>query len=115
MSASETCVSRLARRRVRPTRLLSTTNTGTIATVSAVRIGERISIATIVEPTTTALVTTVDAVLVIVVCTPPTSFANRDCTSPVRVAVKNASDMCSRCPNSRSRRSRSTRFPIQLV
>ena len=32
------------------------------------------------------------AVEVTTVCTPPMSFAMRDCTSPVRVRVKNASE-----------------------
>ena len=35
------------------------------------------------------------AVVVTTLCTPPMSFAMRDCTSPVRVRVKKASD--SRC------------------
>ena len=50
--------------------------------------------ATSVDATTTTLETTDDAVEVIVVCTPPTSLASRDCTSPERVAVKKASESC---------------------
>ncbi len=37
------------------------------------------------------------AVDVTTLCTPPMSLAMRDCTSPVRVRVKNASDRRCRC------------------
>ena len=37
------------------------------------------------------------AVEVTTLCTPPMSFAMRDCTSPVRVRVKNASERRCRC------------------
>ena len=37
------------------------------------------------------------AVEVTTVCTPPMSFAIRDCTSPVRVRVKKASERRWRC------------------
>ena len=51
--------------------------------------------ATIVATTVVTLETIDVAVLVTTVCTPPMSLAIRDCTSPVRVRVKKASE--SRC------------------
>ena len=44
-------------------------------------------------------------------CTPPMSFASRDCTSPVRVRVKKASERRCRCLYTEVRRSCITRCP----
>ena len=49
------------------------------------------------------------AVFVTTLCTPPMSFEIRDCTSPVRVRVKNASESRCRCRNTAARRSCITR------
>src|SRR5256886_11401608 len=51
--------------------------------------------ATVVASTVVAFETIEVAVVVTTVCTPPMSLAIRDCTSPVRVRVRKASD--SRC------------------
>ena len=49
--------------------------------------------------------------LVTTLCTPPMSFEIRDCTSPVRVRVKNASESRCRCRKTAVRRSCMTRWP----
>ena len=87
IDASEACASRRALRRARPTRRLNRTNTGVTASDIAVSSGESTSIATTDEISVTTLLTTDDAVEVIVVCTPPTSLSSLDWTSPLRVAV----------------------------
>ena len=46
---------------------------------------------------------------------PPTSLATRDCISPVRVVVKNLSDIPCRWAYTASRRSRITYCPTLLV
>ena len=51
------------------------------------------------------------AVFVTTLCTPPMSFEIRDCTSPVRVRVKNASDRRCRWRKTAARRSCMTRWP----
>ena len=50
------------------------------------------NIATTLARTVVTLETIEVAVVVTTFCTPPMSLAMRDCTSPVRVRVKNASD-----------------------
>jgi len=67
-----------ALRRARPTRRLNRTNTGVTASDIAVSSGDNSSIATTDETRVTTLLTTEEAVDVIVVCTPPTSLASRD-------------------------------------
>jgi len=54
-------------------------------------------IAMTVATTVVRLDTSEVAVVVTVACMPPMSLAMRDCTSPVRVLVKNASDMRCKC------------------
>ncbi len=54
--------------------------------------------ATIVAITVVRLETMEAAVEVTTACMPPMSLAMRDCTSPVRVLVKKASDMRCRWP-----------------
>ena len=51
------------------------------------------------------------AVFVTTFWTPPMSFEIRDCTSPVRVRVKNASERRCRCRKTAARRSCITRCP----
>ena len=78
IDASEACASRRALRRARPTRRLNSTNAGVTARDIAVSSGESNSIATTDEISVTTLLTTDEAVDVIVVCTPPTSLASLD-------------------------------------
>ena len=54
------------------------------------------------------------AVDVTTLCTPPMSFAMRDCTSPVRVRVKKASESRCRCAYTDARRSCMTSWPMRL-
>ena len=82
-------------RRARPTRCVSSTNSGSRASEKTASRQSSRNIAT------TEAMTVVDvrddrvAVEVTTFWTPPMSFAIRDCTSPVRVRVKKASE--SRC------------------
>lgn len=81
-----------------PTRRLIQTKTGSSASDTTVRRQSSASIATIVATTLVRLETSEVAVDVTVACMPPMSLAMRDCTSPVRVRVKKASDMRCRRP-----------------
>ena len=54
------------------------------------------------------------AVLVTTFCTPPMSFEIRDCTSPVRVRVKNASESRCRWRKTALRRSCITSWPTRF-
>ncbi len=67
--------------------------------------------ATIDAITVVAFCAIVVAVLVSTLSSPPMSLAIRDCTSPVRVRVKNASDIRWRCWYTAERRSCMTRWP----
>ena len=78
IAASDAWASRRAARRARPTRRLNNTNTGVAASEIAVNSGESTNIATTEDTRVTTLLTTDDAVEVIVVCTPPTSLASLD-------------------------------------
>ena len=70
------------------------------------------AIMAMIEATTVVrLDTRVVAVVVTVACMPPMSLAMRDCTSPVRVLVKKASDMRWRWAYRAVRRSCITRWP----
>ncbi len=82
-------------RRCRPTRRVRKTNSGSSASENSASRQSSSSIATIVASTVVTLETIEVAVEVTTDWTPPMSLAIRDCTSPVRVRVKNASD--SRC------------------
>ena len=66
---------------------------------------------TIVASTVVTLETIDVAVFVTTPWTPPMSLEMRDCTSPVRVRVKNASDSRCRCRKTAARRSCITRWP----
>ena len=83
--------------RTRPTRRVIQTNSGRIANEASVSRQSSTAIAMVVASTVVALETIEVAVVVTTVCTPPMSLAMRDCTSPVRVRVKNASDSRCRC------------------
>ena len=97
ITASWRCRSRVMRRRSVPTRRLTQTNTGIMTSEAIVSRQSRTIIAMIVATTVVRLDTSVVAVVVTVACMPPMSLAMRDCTSPVRVLVKKASDMRCRC------------------
>ncbi len=81
-----------------PTRRLIHTKAGSRSSETIVRRQSRAIIATIVATTLVTLETREVAVEVTVACMPPMSLAMRDCTSPVRVRVKKASDMRCRRP-----------------
>ncbi len=66
---------------------------------------------TIVATTVVTLEAIDVAVFVTTFCTPPMSFEIRDCTSPVRVRVKKASDSRCRWRKTAARRSCITRWP----
>ena len=81
------------RLRCSPTRRVSSTNSGSSTSAKTARRQSSRNMATTVASTVVTLETIEVAVEVTTVCTPPMSLAMRDCTSPVRVRVKNASDM----------------------
>ncbi len=97
IAASWRCLSLVMPRRSLPTRRLTQTNTGSMSSEAMVSRQSRTAIAMIVATTVVRLDTSVVAVVVTVACMPPMSLAMRDCTSPVRVLVKKASDMRCRC------------------
>ena len=85
------------RRRSSPTRRVSQTKNGSrISEKTASRQSSR-NIATTVAATVVTFWTIEVAVEVTTLSMPPMSLAIRDCTSPVRVRVKNASDIRCRC------------------
>ena len=97
MSASVPCIVEVSARRFWPMRRVMSTNTGSSAKAAiASRQSSRIIAADVVT-TVVTFETTEVAVEVTTVWTPPMSFAIRDCTSPVRVRVKNASESRCRC------------------
>ena len=89
--------SRVMRRRSVPTRRLTQTKNGSMISDAIVSRQSRTAIAMTAATTVVALETSEVAVVVTVACMPPMSLAIRDCTSPVRVLVKKASDMRCRC------------------
>ncbi len=111
MSASVSCVVFAMRRRSAPTRRVSSTKNGINANANSASCQLSSSIATIVA----TIVVTFDAIDVAVFVTtfwtPPMSFEIRDCTSPVRVRVKNASESRCRWRKTAARRSCMTRWP----
>ena len=92
MSASVSCVVFAIRRRSLPTRRVSRTKIGISANANSASSQLSRSMPTIVATTVVTFEAIEVAVLVTTFCTPPMSFEIRDCTSPVRVRVKNASD-----------------------
>ncbi len=95
MSASVSWVDFAIRLRSLPTRRVSRTNTGINANANSASSQLSSSMPIIVASTVVAFEMIDVAVDVTTLWTPPMSFEMRDCTSPVRVRVKNASD--SRC------------------
>jgi hypothetical protein len=91
------CRSMLIWRRSLPTRRLIHTKPGSVSSDTIVSCQSSKIIATRLPATVVTEPTTVVATLVTVWLMPPMSLTIRDCTSPVRVRVKNASDMRCRC------------------
>ncbi len=101
-TSAERSASRLWRsvvifRRTWPTRRVSQTNGGTNTSDRAASRQSSSNIATSVAITVVAFWATEVAVVVTTESIPPMSLAIRDCTSPVRVRVKKASDIRCRC------------------
>ena len=96
-SARRRCCSVVILRRILPTRRVSHTNSGTKTSESTARRQSRMHIATSAAITVVAFWAIVVAVVVTTLSRPPMSLAIRDCTSPVRVRVKKASDIRCRC------------------
>src|SRR2546421_6953102 len=111
MSASVSCVVFAIRRRSWPTRLVRKAKSGISANAKSASCQLRTSMPIIVAATVVTLEAIDVAVFVTTFCTPPMSFWIRDCTSPVRVRVKNASDSRCRCRKTAARRSCITRWP----
>ncbi len=109
--ASWRCRSPVIFFRSRPTRRLIHTNTGSSSSETIVSRQSSATIATTLATTAVRFDTSEVAVPVTVDCIPPMSLAIRDCTSPVRVRVKNASDIRCRCRYTDVRRSCMTRCP----
>ena len=85
------------RRRVRPVRRLSQASAGTAATLKQASFQSSANSAAITASIVVALDTIVPAALVTTLSIAPTSLAIRDCSSPARVRVKNASDIRCTC------------------
>ena len=111
MSASVSCVVFAILRRSLPTRRVRRTKTGISANANSASCQLSASMPTIVATTVVTLDAIEVAVFVTTFCTPPMSFEIRDCTSPVRVRVKNASDRRCRWRKTAARRSCITRWP----
>ena len=114
MSASVSCVVFAIRRRSLPTRRVSSTKTGISANANSASFQLRTSMPIMVATTIVTFEAIEVAVFVTTFCTPPMSFEILDCTSPVRVRVKKASDSCCRCRKTAARRSCITRWPTWL-
>ena len=96
-SASRRWRSVVIRRRICPTFRVSNTNGGTNTSEIAASRQSISTIATIVAITVVTFEAIEVAVVVTTLSIPPMSLAIRDWTSPVRVRVKNASDIRCRC------------------
>src|SRR6476660_6707253 len=105
MSASRLWRTDWILRRSSPTRRVSQTKNGSSTSENAARRQSSRNIATTVAATVVTFWTIDVAVEVTTLSTPPMSLAIRDCTSPVRVRVKNASDIRCRCAYTAARRS----------
>ena len=111
MSASRPWRTDWMRRRCSPTRRVSHTKNGSKKSENAARRQSSRIMATTTATTVVTFWTIEVAVEVTTLSMPPMSFAMRDCTSPVRVRVKKASDMRCRCAYTDARRSCMTRWP----
>ena len=111
MSAMVSCVVFAIRRRSLPTRFVRNTNSGIRAKANSASCQLSSSMPTTVAATVVTFEAIDVAVFVTTFCTPPMSFEILDCTSPVRVRVKKASDSRWRWRNTAVRRSCITRCP----
>ncbi len=110
-SANCRCRSRVMTRRSSPTWRLTQTKAGRMIIDAIVSRQSSTAMAVVVAMTIVTSETSAVAVVVTVTCIPPMSWAMRDCTSPVRVRVKKASDMRWRWPYTEVRRSCMTSWP----
>jgi hypothetical protein len=92
-SASWRCWAVVIRRRILPIRRVPHTDGGTKMSENSASFQSRMHIAINAATTVVALEAIVVAVVVRTESRPPMSLAIRDCTSPLRVRVKNASDI----------------------
>ena len=114
-SASSRCWAEVISRRIRATRRLSQIAGGiTTSEISASR-HESTAIATAVATVVVRFEAIEVAVEVTTICMPPMSLVIRDCTSPVRVRVKNAIDCRCRCAKTSVRSPCITRWPIWVL
>ena len=97
MSARRRCCSVVILRRIWPTRRVIHTEGGTNTSEMIARRQSSRHMAMSEAITVVAFCAIVVAVVVTTLSSPPMSLAIRDCTSPVRVRVKNASDIFWRC------------------
>jgi hypothetical protein len=111
MSARVSWVVLAMRRRSFPTRRVSSAKSGISANANSASCQLSTSMPTIVATTVVTFEAIEVAVFVTTFCTPPMSFEMRDCTSPVRVLVKNASERRWRWRKTAARRSCITRWP----
>ena len=97
MLASWRCCSVVIRRRIWPTRRVIHTDGGTNTSemIASRQSSRHMAISEAI--TVVAFCAIVVAVVVTTLSRPPMSLPMRDCTSPVRVRVKNASDIFCRC------------------
>ncbi len=114
MSARVSCVVLAILRRSLPTRRVSRAKSGISANANRASFQLRKSMPTIVATTVVTFDAIEVAVFVTTLCTPPMSFEMRDCTSPVRVRVKKASERRCRWRKTAARRSCITRWPTWL-
>ncbi len=114
MFASWPCCSEVIFRRTFPTRRVRYTNSGRNTSEMIASCQSSRHIATSDAITVVAFWAIEVAVVVTTLSRPPMSLAIRDCTSPVRVRVKNASDIRWRCRYTAARRSCITRWPIEF-
>ena len=114
-SASSRCWAEVISRRIRATRRLSQMAGGiTTSEISASR-HERTAIATAVATVVVRFEAIEVAVEVTTFCMPPMSLVMRDCTSPVRVRVKNAIDCRCRWAKTSVRSPCMTRWPTWVL
>ncbi len=98
-SASSRCWAAVIARRMRATRRVSQIDGGSTSRDTSVSCQLSASIATNVATAVVRFEATEVAVEVTTDCMPPMSLVIRDCTSPVRVRVKKATDWRCRCAN----------------
>src|SRR5512133_3735447 len=111
MSAIVSCVVFAIRRRSFPTRRVSQAKSGISANANSASSQLSTSMPIIVATTVVRFEAIEVAVLVTTLWTPPMSFEIRDCTSPVRVRVKNARERRCSWRKTEARRSCMTRWP----